>query len=228
MTARRLTIGILIMVLAVWLIACGSESASDTPAAQSDDTAVGSSADSPPAGNGSDGDGTPTQSTSGDEASLALFSCAGVLGPASDGITLTTRDATSPASADNPAVESMCMATWEKSEVGGEFLTASVVTFTTNEAAAAHFKFTSSEFEEGLQTEGLQAVDGTVGSGPEILGAEINQGGIGSMVISRDHRVLVSVHSGPETTSETAWNVDFLMETAASIIEKTPAALRAD
>jgi hypothetical protein len=160
--------------------------------------------------------------TDADEA-LDLFTCAGVLGSPAPGYVLNTRNATDSAHADNPDIQSMCTATWDRSVAGGEFLSVALITLSSNQAAADHFQLVASGLVDTPQVAG-----DSHDVGPEILGAVINQGGIGSIVISRDHRVLVSTHSGPETNSESVWNVDFLMETAASILEATPDSLRTD
>ncbi len=217
MPVRQISTGILISAFAVLFIACGSEAGSDTgPAAQSDGAKTSAPSDVEATTNA-------TSQPAGDAEPLDLFSCAGVLGEATQGYDLDTRDATAEASSGNPSIESMCTASWSSSAADSEFLTASVITFTTNSAAADHFNLVSSEFDEAPRP-----TTDSVGSGPEILGTVINQGGIGSMVFSRDQRVMVTAHSGPSTTDESIWNVDFLLDMAASIMERTPDSLRAE
>lgn len=140
-------------------------------------------------------------------------SCDNVLPNPPEPLELKTRSATDYAKADNPAINTMCMA-WYVADPDQDFVSVAVIAMNADDAAIAHYAVVHGEFESsGVEIREQKGRD------RDWMTAEINQGGIGEMAIVRIGSNLVSVHNGP-TSDQPEWNGRWMLDLADSIAEQ--------
>ena len=139
--------------------------------------------------------------------------CEGVLDSAPESFELETRSATETAMADNPAVLSMCIATYSSAS-DENFLTAAVITMNSTDAAADHYDIVQNE----AASSGVPYTEQRSGDRDFLL-ATMDRDGIGTIVVFRIGRALVQVHNGPSSESS-LWQTDLMLDLADSVIER--------
>jgi hypothetical protein len=140
-------------------------------------------------------------------------SCDNVLPKPAEPLELRTRSATDAAKADNPAINTMCMA-WYIGSPDEDFVSVGVLVMNSDDAAIAHYEVLHGEFENG----GVEIRE-QKGRDRDWMTAEFNQGGIGEMAIVRIGSNLVSVHNGP-TSDQAEWNSRWIHDLADSVAEQ--------
>jgi hypothetical protein len=136
-----------------------------------------------------------------------------VLPKPAEPLELRTRSATDAAKADNPAINTMCMA-WYIGSPDEDFVSVGVLVMNSDDAAIAHYEVLHGEFENG----GVEIRE-QKGRDRDWMTAEFNQGGIGEMAIVRIGSNLVSVHNGP-TSDQAEWNSRWMLDLADSVTEQ--------
>ena len=139
--------------------------------------------------------------------------CEGVLDPAPESFELETRSASEAAMADNPAILSMCTATYS-SATGENFLSVTVVTMNSADAAADHYDIVQSS----VAGSGAPFDEKRTGES-DFLTVIADQGGIGTIIVLRIGRNMVQVHNGP-SSEQSPWQTDLMIELADSVIER--------
>jgi hypothetical protein len=140
-------------------------------------------------------------------------SCDNVLPQPTAPLVLRTRSATDTAKADNPAINTMCMA-WYVDNPDEDFVSVVVLAMNSDDAAIAHYAVLHGEFENG----GMEIRE-QKGRDRDWMAVEINQGGIGEMAIVRIGSNLVSVHNGP-TSDQAEWDSRWIHDLADSVAEQ--------
>lgn len=154
----------------------------------------------------------PTSNT-GAVSSINLDTCEGTLEPPPPTFALSTRSATVYANADNPAVVTMCTASYA-SVSGADFLTTTIISMSDSDAADVQYKTMLDSFMEiSLPYEEKR------NTGGDVLTVVADDGGIGRMITIRSGSHLVSVHNGP-TSDASPWNEHIMLEIAHSILER--------
>jgi hypothetical protein len=125
---------------------------------------------------------------------------------------LQTRTATDSAMVGNPAITAMCIA-WYTSDTNENFVSTSLITMDSEEAAMAHYEVLQSQFAEGGVEYDEQRSEHT-----DRLTATADLGGVGTMVIIRVGPNLVSVHNGP-TSDQSEWTTDWMLDLADRLAE---------
>lgn len=138
--------------------------------------------------------------------------CEGALDPPPPTFTLSTRSATVYANADNPAVVTMCTASYA-SVSGADFLTTTIITMTDGDAVDVQYQTMLDSFTAiSIPYEEERNADSYV------LTVVADDSGIGRMITIRSGSYLVSVHNGP-TSDASPWNEHIMLEMAHDILD---------
>ena len=140
-------------------------------------------------------------------------SCEGVLQPAKYPFELETSTATDSAKSDNPAINTMCLASYS-SDAHESSLTVALITMNSADAAIAHYGIFEGSFaDSGIDYSEQNSRD------RDLIIATVDLDGMGAMVILRVGSNLVSLHNGP-TSDNPQWPTDLMLDLADSILER--------
>ena len=135
---------------------------------------------------------------------IDVLTCAGVLEPATGDLSLETQSLTDRVQESQPQVVSMCSATYDTGEVGGEFLTIALMQFDSDDSAIAHYELIKSAFVvSGVALSEINSAD--EGLIDEVSGL-MDRDGVGRTNVMRQREWLVSISVGP-TMAEAPWVV---------------------
>ena len=135
---------------------------------------------------------------------IDALTCAGVLEPATGDLSLETQSLTDGVRESQPQVVSMCSASYETGEVGGEFLTVALIQFDSDESSIAHYELIKSAFAaSGVALSEINSAD--EGSIDQVSGL-MDRDGVGRTNVLRQHEWLLSISVGP-TMAESSWVV---------------------
>ena len=147
---------------------------------------------------------TDAGSKAGPAVEIDALTCAGVLEPATGDLSLETQSLTDGVRESQPQVVSMCSASYETGEVGGEFLTVALIQFDSDESSIAHYELIKSAFAaSGVALSEINSAD--EGSIDQVSGL-MDRDGVGRTNVLRQHEWLLSISVGP-TMAESSWVV---------------------
>jgi len=147
---------------------------------------------------------TDAGSKAGPAVEIDALTCAGVLEPATGDLSLETQSLTDGVRESQPQVVSMCSASYETGEVGGEFLTVALIQFDSDESSIAHYELIKSAFAaSGVALSEINSAD--EGSIDQVSGL-MDRDGVGRTNVLHQHEWLLSISVGP-TMAESSWVV---------------------
>jgi hypothetical protein len=185
-------------VLALLLLACGTDS--ESPASGADNTDVD----------------TQPVATSVPEVTLDFETCEGFLDEPGSDLVSKTQELTEPAKNDNPAIETMCQISHQNSD-SSKAMTLAVLKFDSVTAADEHYDLVGG----GLQ--GDDAVDFTEGvDGPRSFQAVVDGAGVGTFVVVQKELILISLHTAMSTGETPLFDPAELVEFAKGVTARFP------
>ena len=147
---------------------------------------------------------TDAGSKAGPAVEIDALTCAGVLEPETGDLSLETQSLTDGVRESQPQVVSMCSASYETGEVGGEFLTVALIQFDSDESSIAHYELIKSAFAaSGVALSEINSAD--EGSIDQVSGL-MDRDGVGRTNVLHQHEWLLSISVGP-TMAESSWVV---------------------